>query len=613
MMNKIAHVVVGLPVDGHFDYAVPSDLQAKLKVGMRVEVTFSHQKKTGYVVGLAQESSFARLSSIQNILDDDPALSENLLKITKAFSQYYGCSWGEAIEAALPDYLRQTKIVNVEEIKVGSHERLDQTESQLIYGTDRTAIRKSAEEKIEKILSQKKSVIVLFSEKNYLKYFKEHGLKKTEVPVFIFDDLTSKQEFELWKQVRSSDFCLVLGLRKTIFAPVNHLGLIIIFDEDHIAYKQDQTPFYHVDRVALIRQKIERCSVLLTAVVPRIETRHQAAEEQWKVIECRLSAVPRIQLVDLTNYKLSPGRISIPLQNKIDESIKTGKKILILMNRKGYSSFTSCQQCGFVMKCSRCDVPLVYSFTQKKLICRRCNSQLNLPPACPQCQKSYLKSWGTGIEKLKNDLSKFYPQQKIAAFDNETKEFPKDSQIIIATQAILSFQDSIRFDLTAVLDFDQEISRADYKSHHKVFSLLMNLETITRETLLVQTMVPENFILKRLKESNCEGFYQDDLQFRRELELPPYQHLTALCVRGPVEKKVFEESERLLKMLESEKNDNVVCSDVYTDVYPKWRDKFRYTILLKSDSTDATLNVVRPVLQKFKRKKDVIVTVNVDP
>ncbi len=612
MTKTIAHVVVGLPVDGPFDYFIPVPLQSMMKIGMRVEVLFHHQKKVGYVVDLASESQFEKLSSIQSILEKEPSLSEDLLNVAKTFSAYYGCSLGEAIEAMLPDYLRQVKAVELPAVHKTTL-RHEKKLSTLIYGPNRLNMWNVILEKVSDALKAEKSAIILFSEKKFLHYFTQHVVKKLSAPVFIFDELTSKQEFDVWKAVRSEKFCLVAGLRRTIFAPANNLQEIIIVDEDHVAYKQDQTPFYHVHQVAEFRKKTEGCALTLTAVVPRVETWFQAREERWKMIECSSTLKPDTRMIDLTNYKMAAGYAAVPLQNHIEQFVKAGKKILILMNRKGFSTYTSCQQCGYVMKCPRCDVSLVYSFAQKMLLCHRCQYKTDMPAACPQCHKSYLKSVGTGIERLKTNLMKFYQNVKFATFDNETASLDKDAQIVVATQSILSCEDSIQFDLTALVDFDQEINRADYRSHHKVFSLLINLKSVTKELIFVQSTTPDHFVLNCLKTNDFEGFYQEDLKFRRELGLPPYRHLTALCVRGKEEKKVFEESGRLFKMLESQKEDQVNLSDVHADVYPKWRDKYRYTILLKSDSPLAALNVVKPVLQKFKKTKDTIVTINVDP
>lgn len=622
MTKNIAQVVVGLPVEGPFDYAVPVSMQDHIQIGQRVAVKFGYQSRMGYVIGFLEKSSIEKLSVIDSVLDPVPVLSDEALRYTKIFSTYYGCSWGEAIETVLPDYLRQTKKVNfdtagVQNINAVSAKKFSNIKSscRLIYGLDKESIWTQLKALMNDALNQHKSIILLLPEVMAVgKIFHQH-FKNERYPVYVCDGKsTSKEEFEIWNKIRQEEFCLVLGSRKTVFAPTNHLQSIIMVDEDHIAYKQDQTPFYHAYEAAYLRQKIEPFSLVLTSSAPRVETWYQAKMEHWNVREHTCKDLSEISVVDLTNYKYKySGCLSVPLLNHIHQFMKEGKKILLLLNRKGSSSLTICQQCGHIVKCPRCEVRLSFSHVQKKLQCNRCQYKADLPTSCPQCQRAYLRSMGTGIEKIKNDLMKFNAGMKIVVYDQKIEKMPTDVQVVVATQSILNSDQDADFEMVALLDFDQEVNRADYKSHHKIFSLLIHLRLLARKELMIQTTTPDHFILKYLKNMDYEAFYQDDLKFRRELDLPPYQRLTAVCLRGREEKKVFEESTKLLKILSDQGNKNITLSDVHADVYPKWRDKYRYTISLKAQTVPEILDMVKPALKLLKKKKDIIATINVDP
>lgn len=622
MIKNIAQIVVGLPVDGPFDYAVPESLRARIQIGHRVMVKFAHQSRMGYIVGFLEKSSIEKLNVIDGVPDAVPVLSDEMLRTTKIFSTYYGCSWGEAVETVLPDYLKQTRKVHfdatgIRNINTVSVKRVlnQKSNCRLMYGSDREDIWTQLKTSINDALNQRKSVILLLPEVAWVeKIFHQH-FKNAPYPVFVYDGkITSKEEFELWNKIRREEFCLVIGSRKTVFTPANHLQSIMIVDEDHIAYKQDQTPFYHVYEAALIRQKIEPFSLVLTSSVPRVEIWYQSNVERWNVSEHTSKNLSEIKIVDLTNYKYKySGCLSVPLQNHINQHVKEGKKILLLLNRKGASSLTVCQQCGYILKCPRCEVRLTLSHVQKKLQCNRCQYQADLPTSCPQCRRAYLRSIGTGIEKVRNDLMKFNAGMKIVVYEQKMEKIPADVQVVVATQSILNVEQEVDFEMVALLDFDQEVNRADYKSHRNIFSLLINLRALAKKELMIQTTTPDHFILKYLKNMDYESFYQDDLKFRRELDLPPYQRLTAVCLRGREEKKVFEESTKLLKILSDQGNKNITLSDVHADVYPKWRDKYRYTISLKAQTVPEILEAVKPAMKLLKKKKDIVATINVDP
>jgi primosomal protein N' (replication factor Y) len=300
------------------------------------------------------------------------------------------------------------------------------------------------------------------------------------------------------------------------------------------------------------------------------------------------------------------------LQSAIQKALERKEKVLLFMNRRGFSTRTHCQQCGFIVKCERCNVDLSYSYSQKAMVCRQCNFKGELPKVCPACRGSYLRSTGTGSEKLESEAARLYPGARIQRFDRESTDFPKEADIIIATQAVFRRHGPWTAALVALVNFDAQIYHFDFRSGQKTFSLLVHLKQLASETLLVQTRMPDNYCIQAVRKMDFPKFYREELKHRKELDLPPYRHLVALSVRGKNEENVFAQTAAFYKLLETKKTGAIGISEPHPDVNPKLRDKFWYTILLKGKSVKGILTLVKSALKGF-RKRSVIITINVDP
>jgi len=220
---------------------------------------------------------------------------------------------------------------------------------------------------------------------------------------------------------------------------------------------------------------------------------------------------------------------------------------------------------------------------------------------------------GTGIEKLESEAARFYPAARIHCLDKETNSLPKRADLIIATQAILKWQHSFRPELIAVIDYDGALNHFDFRSGEKAFSLLVHLRNLAKEKLLIQTRMPDDYGLKALRKMDFNGFYRQELKFRKELSLPPYQYLIAIGLRADKEETVFELSNELFGRLETQRPKGVEISDPHPASLPKLRDQYRYTILLKAKQVKPILTFIKKVLKSLKRRKGVFISIDVDP
>lgn len=622
MPSKIAQVVVGLPVEGPFDYSVPPALMDKVAVGQRVRVLFNRRQRLGIIVGFKAKSLFKRLNPVLSCLDSLPVLDEKALALTKELSAYYACSWGVAVETWLPSALRTTRPLEwtpapgeaqgssfsfTKNITLLHDKSLDQRWPLIL-------------DMIRKTLDANRGVVFLVPETAIIDAVVARLGKTVSVPIIVLDKKASAvRELEHWLAVREGKARVVVGTRSAVFAPAADLGLIVIYEEENTAYKQEQTPHYDARVLARMRAGVEDCSVLYVSSAPSAETwfyflKEQARKEKWQKITCDAERLSALQIIDMTNYNPQKTSIlSFPLQNAIRDTLAQKGKVVLLMHRKGFTTRTHCHQCGFTVKCERCNVNLTYLYSQKVMVCRHCNFKAQLPKVCPQCRGGYLRSSGTGTEKLESEVARLYPQARVGRFDTNSKSFPCQADVVITTKAVLREQGTMDASLIGVINFDAELHHLDFRCGHHAFALLVRLRQLAAQKLLVQTRMMDNYALQTARKNDFEGFYKKELSLRKELGFPPYQHLVAIGLRGANEDFVFEQAKDLFARLEKGRSSKVEISDPHPDVNPKLRDKYRFTILLKGHSVKSILAFVKKVLKDFSRKRNTIVTINVDP
>ena len=435
------------------------------------------------------------------------------------------------------------------------------------------------------------------------------------VPIAVFDKkMTPKKELEQWLNIQEGVVSLVVGSRSAVFAPVKNLGLIIVVNEENSAYKQEQSPFYHAREVVLMRCAIEKSSVLFVSSSPSLELWHLVSKKKMRLISFPAQKLGQVIPVDLTNFNArKTSLISFPLRNHIEKTLAQGGKVVLFMNRRGFSLLTRCYSCGHTFKCTRCDVNLSYSYAKKKMICRHCHAAVEVPSVCPKCRNTHLRSLGTGIEKLESELARIFPNAKLATYDKDTQEIPRGFDILVATQAVLRIQDKISAQLIGCIHIDSELNRPNLRAAEHTFALLVHLRLWAQEKLVVQTRLLDNECIQAALKMDFKNFYKKELKLRRELGFPPFAHLVALNLRSMKEETVLQQAYDFYTELGKILPREIDMLEPQPDVVPKLRDKYRFTIMLKGKSVQQILAFIKNGLKQFKRKAAVTLTVNVDP
>lgn len=440
------------------------------------------------------------------------------------------------------------------------------------------AISEVYSERIDVVLAQNKSVLILAPEiKQCWKLFNlikaKYPDKRIEVT---YRKLKIKDELAVWEKAGNGWVDVLIGTRAAVFSPLPHLGLIIIEEEDAYGYKEEQSPYYHARDVGFMRSRLEGIPLILSSQALSLDAYYGLKEKEYSSIvtghllgETRNFSPPltpptpplagqamggemmegnpllqrgegidlsrvRITLVDLKQYgKKKSGMLFSPvLEDKLNKAIPAGKKVLIFINRKGYARFAHCQKCGFVLSCDKCSSRLIFHFEEKKLICSSCGFRTDLLRICPSCNSQYIKYSGFGIEKAVSQLNLYFPQAKTVRLDKEHQDIPQDFQIVVATEKIFHCDIQPRFDISAVIDLDSVLNMVDFRNNEKLYRLLYKLKSLTREDLIIQTRVPEQYQNKEFLNLELNKLFEGELKERKELKLPPYTHLTQINLRG---------------------------------------------------------------------------------
>ncbi len=640
-----AKVVFSLAIEGPFDYIVPQHLSDKIKEGSRVWVSLRTQKTLGYVVNLTNQTKIKYLKEVSDVIDDFAVLDQNMLALTQKIADYYCCSWGQAIDTALPEAIRKGGRLpsyaknkepslnnaaatappsSLPALPTGSASKNNPDsyrgipEQTLIHDHDLN-IEKRWEiytREIEKSLNDNKSVIVLLPDiDSVLKYSRMlTGRLTSQVRI-----LYRKQPKELdeWTAVKLSKLCVVMGTRSAIFAPLSELGLIIIDEEENPVYKQDQVPHYHARQAAFLRADIQNSRFILGSAAPSVESFYQAKESKIKYLPItRAKSYPQIDIINTKELSLevrSKGLVSLKyLADSVNTTLNSAGKTLLFLNRKGFATFASCRNCGMVLKCPRCNINLVYHFKEQILSCHYCNFKMPPPDICTNCNSGYIRYSGTGTEKIESELYRLFPQAKIKQLDRQTETGINEADIFISTQYIIKLTD-FNFDLIEVLSIDNSLNHLDFRSGEKTFKLLFNLTGLTRKRIIIETQLSKHHVFKALTDNNSGIFYEEELKQRKSLGFPPYNHLCLIKLRGKKESRVEQISNELFKILTvRNKNKKIEIISVNPAIPPKLRGNFYWQILLKAGDACLITKFLKICLQDFPHS-GIIVTIDMDP
>ena len=362
--------------------------------------------------------------------------------------------------------------------------------------------------------------------------------------------LSMGEKYDEWRKILKHEVQVVVGARSAVFAPFNNIGIIIIDEEHEATYKQEETPRYHTIEVAKQRGLTHQCPIVLGSATPSLESFARAKKGVYQLLTLSQRAVktarlPTIKLIDMRQVYAQSEQtmISDSLQEAIATRLERDEQVVLLLNRRGYSNFLQCRECGEAVSCPNCDVSLTYHKSQQRLKCHYCGFDSMLLKTCPSCQSKEVRFFGTGTQKIEEYLQSQFPSTKILRMDVDTTSKKgahqkmiasferKEAQILIGTQMVGKGLDFPSVTLVGVLAADLMLHLSDYRAAERTFQLLTQVSgRAGRHELagevLIQTYSPDHYVMQQVLQQNFESFYEQEMKLRHQFGYSPYFYLS---------------------------------------------------------------------------------------
>ncbi len=387
-------------------------------------------------------------------------------------------------------------------------------------------------------------------------------------------NLSTGERFDEWRRLRSGAARIVIGTRSAVFAPLQNIGLIIVDEEHDASYRQHESPFYNGRDVGVVRANFAGAVVVLGSATPALETFHNAHVGKYHYLSLpnRIGNRPmaRAELIDMRDVFKTDGKNAVfspQLIEAIEETHRRGEQSIILLNRRGFSSFVLCRTCGEAIKCGSCDITLTYHKREARLVCHYCNHRERAPQKCPSCAGKYLFFVGEGTEQIEDILVRKFSNLKIARIDRDTtsrrKPFEEtlmsfsrgEIDMLVGTQMLAKGHDFPNVTLVGVITVDAGLAMPDFRSAERTFQLLTQVAGRAGRgdlagRVLIQTYHPEHYALQHAARQDYDGFYAEEINFRRNLNYPPFVALASILIKHANYNYAFDNAEILRDCLQ---------------------------------------------------------------
>ncbi len=490
----------------------------------------------------------------------------------------------------------------------------------------------------ERILNENKTVLMLVPEIALTPMMMEYFMKRFHGDVAILhSELTPAEKYDEYRKIASGDCKVVVGARSAIFAPLKNIGLIILDDEHTESYKQDATPFYHARDVALIRSKMNGAKVVLGSATPSLESRARASKGTYHILylnkrinEQKLPETIITNLLDYSNIDRESYIFSLTLRKEIKLALERKEQIILLINRRGFSTSVSCRKCGHVFKCPNCDIALTYHKQDDMLKCHYCNHVEIMPKTCPECGSPYLIKTGFGTERIEEEVHRLFPDAKTLRLDSDSAKVRtriqktveafrnKKADILIGTQMIAKGHDFENVTLVGVVLADIGLSMPSYRSSERVFQLITQAigrsgRSDKKGKAIIQTYSPSHYAITMAARQNYELFYAHEMKMRKLQNYPPYCFLAAFNISSKSEIKAVETAFQIVSELKQSLSTNAEILGPTSPFIPYENNVFKRVILVKYKNPSLVKEVFKKVINSLKGKSQISLNVNIDP
>jgi primosomal protein N' (replication factor Y) (superfamily II helicase) len=576
-------LLLPLPLSGSFTYAVNEEQAAMVKPGIRVSVQFGKRNTyTALVLKVhEQEPLEHEVKGILDVIDQEPVVLESQIRLWEWISEYYMCAPGEVFKAALPARLKlgsnpRKKIsedqplsklseLNASQLQAfnGIKSAFTDSDVVLLHGITSSGKTEIYIHLIQEMMEQGKQVLYLLPEIALTTQIisRLKAVFGSFISVY-HSRSTDSERARTWNRLLNSGIGnenkiqIVLGVRSSVFLPYRNPGLIIIDEEHENTYKQyDPAPRYHARDTALMMARQNSAKVLLGTATPSVETYYNCLSGKYKLVNLNERylnlELPEITVVntrELHRRKQMQSHFSPILLDSIDKALKNGEQVILFQNRRGFSLFLECEQCGEVPRCRHCDVSLTYHKKSNKLKCHYCGYSIPAPSTCPACGHGSLLMKGFGTEKIEEEIALFFPSARVERLDLDAarrrKSYEqliarfemKESDILVGTQMVSKGLDFDNVKLVGIMNADTMLNYPDFRAYERSFQLMSQVSgragrKNSRGSVIIQTSDHKHPVIRQVVQNDYVALYNDQLEERRKFRYPPFCRLVEVILK----------------------------------------------------------------------------------
>lgn len=660
--QKYARVIVNLTaraLNHPFTYAVPAELAAEVKVGSAVEAPFRTGTLVGFVVSLDDELTADALGHeirpLIKVLDKAVFWGEELLDLTYFMSRYYGCLWLEALQAAVPAPVLKSVLSSLRtkrrsrgtakkhpcaQVSIAEYPAWKLTAQQelalqaisesccggppvLLYGVTGSGKTEVYLQAAARCLQQGRQVMVLVPELSLTHQAVERYRGRLGETVGVLHSaLSIPERRDCWLSLQQGKKQVVLGTRSAVFAPLDELGLIVIDEEHETSYKQENAPRYHARQIAYRRAKHYGAGLVLGSATPSLESYYWAQQGRYRLAAMterpQGQNLPEVHLIDMRQRGKRSKMIAPPLAEAIRQRLADKQQVVLYLNRRGYSKYLQCNDCGLSVGCPHCSIPLTYHKNKGQMRCHYCDFVSAPPDVCPNCGGSDFLHGKGGTERLFNEVAALVPGVKIARMDRDTtgkigdherilREFASgEAQILLGTKMITKGLDYPMVTLVGVINGDEELNMPDFRASERCFQLITQVAGRAGRGHLpgevyLQVYNPDQLAVQAALQNDYLALYSAEMTLRRSLRYPPFCRLVRVIASGLDEIAVSVQIAKLAEYLRQHSRDAEIVGPAPC-VLERLQGKYRYHVLCKGQAVQPLVEDISAYLEELSRR-----------
>lgn len=523
-------------------------------------------------------------------------------------------------------------------------ERIETSEKRaiLIHGVTGSGKTEVYMEAAARVIEKGKQVIILVPEIALTSQITDRFYRRFGSTVAVVHSALSMGErLDEWRRIKRGDAKIIVGARSAVFAPCLNLGLIIIDEEHESSYKSETTPRYHAKNIAMMRGKINGCKVVFASATPSVESYYMARQGVYELVEMKerynKKPLPEVEIVDMRT-ELEEGNKSVlsrRLAVELKENLQKGQQSILLLNRRGYSTFVSCRSCGYVFTCPNCSVSMTYHLKGNNLVCHMCGHTAEVPYVCPQCGSDKVKDFGKGTQKAEAQIGEIFSEARVLRMDMDSTAGKKghekiiesfregDGDILLGTQMVAKGLDFGKVTLVGVLAADSALNMNDFRAGERAFNLITQVcgragRGDADGRAVIQTYMPENTVLHLAAKQDYKAFYEEEILYRKNFMYPPFCKLINIIFSSSQREEAEKAAGKAVKSLKK----NISAQGIKAVVYgggeapvAKIQNRYRFRVWLKTNELSRLLPMLERLAKAGREKSgsDLNVTVDINP